>query len=175
MYGKWVPGMSGGLYCHQLAPRQRPRPWLAILTTQPWAPASHRVVQAIVTLSLWWKIKEWEWAKWKQTMHSSEKTENVLWSYDQESLEQALNSAAADCHRLLFVVNSVKWNLTVKSVKFHLTVSVSRLTYFIILLVDTHPVWLVNLLNPSFIIVDKRKLCKGITTFLLVNPFENNL
>ena len=31
-------------------------------------------------------------------MHSSEKTEHVLWSYDQESLEQALNSAAADCH-----------------------------------------------------------------------------
>ena len=59
-------------------------------------------------------------------MHSSEKTENVLWSYDQESLEQALNSAAADCHRLLFVVNSVKWNLTVKSVKFHLIVSESR-------------------------------------------------
>ena len=45
-------------------------------------------------------------------MHSSEKTENVLWSYDQESLEQALNSAAADCHRLLFVVNSVKFPLT---------------------------------------------------------------
>ena len=43
-------------------------------------------------------------------MHSSEKTENVLWSYDQESLERALNSAAADaigCSLLLTQLNFI--------------------------------------------------------------------
>jgi len=69
MYGRWVPGMSGDLYCHQLAPRQRHRdPPLAGNPHNPaMTPAPHRVVQAIVTLSLWWKIKEWEGARKMKT------------------------------------------------------------------------------------------------------------
>ena len=34
MYGRWVPVLSGGLYCVQSAPKQRTAP-MAILATQP--------------------------------------------------------------------------------------------------------------------------------------------
>lgn len=162
MYGKWVSGMSGGLCCHRLVPRQIPppplHPWLQCwqpshepLTTQSHPGNSH--TEFMVENKGMGRGAKNE----NKQCTPQKKTENVLWSYDQESLEQVLNSAAADCHRLLFVVNSVK---------FHFTASESWLTYFIIRLVDTHPVRLVNLLNPSFIIADKRKLCKGTKTFL---------
>ena len=68
-------------------------------------------------------------------MHSSlEETEKLMFfgaTTKKAWSKPVLNSAAADCHRLFFVVNSVK---------FHLTASESWLTYFVIQLVDTHPV-----------------------------------
>ena len=55
MYGRWVPLLSGGLHCVQPAPRQRTAA-MAIPAIQPWAPTSHWIVQAPVTLCFQWKI-----------------------------------------------------------------------------------------------------------------------
>lgn len=100
MYGKWVPGMSGDLYCHQLAPRRRP-PAPGWQSSQP----SHdpRTTQSLPGNSQTdFMVENKGMGRGMKNENKQctpqKKTENVLWSYDLESWEQVLNSAAADCH-----------------------------------------------------------------------------
>ena len=132
MYERWVPGMSGGLYCHQLAPKQRlppphpppagnPRnPAMSPSTTQSHPSNSHT-----------------EFMVENKGMGRDAKNENKQCTPQKKP--KGWNGASAELcccslplsYRLLFIVNSIK---------FHLTASESWLTYFIMLLVDTYHV-----------------------------------